>query len=149
MNRTKSRDISIAEYLECLIKEYFQAEMRAQIYTKRSDKNYWRRTAGHKRDKIEDITSRNRIPNIFNDTDTQTRYYDKFYPVNEIPPIIETSKDLKMYYSEGSDVTVQLENKVVVGRIEKSYNTGESADIRLFDDNTTHTFSYEFIRRIL
>ena len=145
----KSRDISIVEYLECLISEYFQADMRAHVYRKRSDKSYWSRTASHKQEKILDITSRNRIPNIFDEQSVYEKYYNKYYSTTELPTIFENDKDIQMYYSEGSDVTVHDADKILVGKILTVDLINSNVEVNLFDDNSVHTYTFAQVRRIL
>ncbi len=123
--------------------------MRAHIYRKRCDKTYWRKTAGHKEDKIIDITTRNKMPNIFDSQDTFDKYYDKYYAIGEIPDIIDNDKDLHKYYNEGADVTVHVEDEVLVGKIIIADYPEQTALVNLFDDNSQRTYTFQQIRRIL
>jgi hypothetical protein len=128
----KSKDLSIAEYLDVLQREYLIAEIRHKIYPKISDKNYWERVMDGKREKIEDICFRNRINSIFDSDVEKKRLYLQVYPETGIPnfiykddlqrygegefPGLEQS-DITNYYSTGSEVRVDYQGERKFGKI--------------------------------
>jgi hypothetical protein len=149
MSNTKTRDLSTLEFLDVLVKEYFVAELRRKIYTKASDRKYWKKTADFKKEKIIDISNRNRLPHIFDDEQKMSKAYDKYFPINELPPIIINNKDLYSYYRKDTDVTIMDDGNVLVGQIESSDLKTAKVDVRLFDDSSRKTFRFSQVRRIL
>ncbi len=123
----KTRDISIIQFFEVLQKEYIVAELRKKIYPKLNDKNYYSRLMSQKKVKIEDISSRNNLPNIFNDEYTKREYYSMVYNTQGIPTFIYRDdaerrklqgKDFEYYYSLNADVKVVTQTQTVVGKID-------------------------------
>lgn len=136
------------EYLGSLIQEYFAADLRQKAYHKRRDKDYWLRVAEYKRGKIINITSRNNIPNIFDSKELYDKYYDRFFPGDDIPALLSTGKDMTNYFSEGSDVTVTDGDHVMVGRIKTVSIRNQVATIYLFDYNEERPYSLTQVKRI-
>lgn len=149
MENTKTRDLSTLEFLEVLIKEYFVAELRRKIYTKTSDRKYWKKISGFKKQKIIDISNRNRLPHVFEDVEKMNEAYDRFYPLGELPNTLLNKKDLLAYYRVETDVTVTLNDKIVTGKIVASDTKTATVEVYMFDDNSKHKFRFPQVRRIL
>jgi hypothetical protein len=125
----KSRDISILDYFNTLQHEYFCAELRSKIYTKQSDKDYWKTIMEHKKNKIEDIAIRNKLKSIFSNNNEYQKVFDKVLHFG-IPDFIYRdfhqkrkleSRDLYFYFQPGSDVKFIHNNIELTGKI-KYYN---------------------------
>lgn len=119
MDKVKDRNQSPLEYLDALQIEYFQNYLRNRIYPKINDRNFYKKVMGLKQVKIEDISSRNGLPNIFTDKTIHEEYRLKVMPKSSIPPCINTLKELQLYYHPGSDVKVLVEEGVLLGKIEE------------------------------
>jgi len=137
------------EYLNVLTKEYFVAELRRKIYSKSNDRKYWKKISGYKKDKIIDISNRNKLHHIFNDETKMNAAYNVFYPLNEIPPIILNQKDLFSYYKKDNDVTITDNGKVLVGRIKEVDLKTAKVEVVLFDSTEHKMFRFNQVRRIL
>jgi len=111
---TKSRNISIPDYLEELQIEYFLNELRSKIYPKKKDRDYYKRVYNHKRLKIEDISSKNKIPSIFTDSSLNREYRSRVY-LDHGPPSLLNSYELVYYYRIEEHVKVLLEDSIRVG----------------------------------
>lgn len=123
MERNKSRNQSLYDFLQCLQKEYVNAELRSKIYPSIGDKKYYRKVMGYKEEKIEDISMRNQLPSIFNNQDVRNDVYFEVYTNFGCPNFVyknETEKekfkqsDLLNYFAVGGEIKIQKED----GRIE-------------------------------
>lgn len=125
----KSRNISILDYFNQLQLEYFCAELRSKIYTKQTDKDYWKTIMQHKQNKIEDISLRNKLKSIFTDKHEYQKVFDKILcwgiPEFQYRDYYQESRlknrDLYFYFQPGSDVKVKDGVKEYTGKI-KSYD---------------------------
>lgn len=113
--KEKTRNLSTFDYLEVLSSEYVVAEMRKKIYPHSKDKQFYSRTMLHKREKIEDIASRNSLPTIFNDTKVKEAIYARLIPAFGLPNFSYKNeevraeleaKDVANYYSQDGEVKV-------------------------------------------
>lgn len=139
------------EYLNTLIEEYYVACMRRRVYSKLKDKTYWRKVASFKAEKIYEIMSRNpQLPNLFDDVIVKQQYDDKFYPTGEIPKVILTELDLKLYYSVGADVWFKKhDQKVWFGRITFRNISTKEVTVLCNDTQEPQDLRFEDIRRII
>lgn len=119
---SKSRNIPISEYLEELQLEYFTNELKSKIYTKRKDREFYKRVAGHKRLKIEDICKRNSLPSIFTDGQVNSDIRKRVY-LEVGPPSFLKDEELSMYYRIGEPVKIVLEDKVSIGVVKGNLNS--------------------------
>lgn len=86
VKRYKSRKISFIEYFENLQKEYIVSELRSKIYPNEKDKSYYReREMLGKRQRIEDISSRNNLENIFTSSSLKEKFYSQVYNRTGLP----------------------------------------------------------------
>lgn len=103
INKKKTRNLSAAEYFMIIQQEYLIAEFRKKIYYSKKDKAYYQRVMDGKRKKIEEISKRNRLDNIFNNEskmeEVRNELFDRFgKPKFELSPI-----DLENYYAVGNE----------------------------------------------
>ena len=123
--RTKTRRLSTYEFFEIIQIEYICSILRARIYPKSKDKEYWNRVAEGKRQTIEKISQRNsQLPNIFTDSDLESAlsrriYRETTYPIfvykDDTQRLSQEYLDLLYYYAIGSDVRYDIGNGLEVG----------------------------------
>lgn len=97
----KDRNISIVEYLEVLQNEYIFNEIRKKIYPKKQDRDYYQKVLDSKKEKILDISERNRIPCIFTTPDIKDKLMKRLIPMFGFPNF--TSKESNRRYYEVYD----------------------------------------------
>lgn len=97
------KHLSTGEYYAQIQREYLIAEFRRRIYFSPKDKRYYERVMGHKRDKINDISHRNRLDSIFNDDALNERTRRELFDYNGKPLFHMTDEDLRNYYSRGAE----------------------------------------------
>jgi len=123
-----NRKLSIISYFDKLQLEYIINELRRKIYHKKKDKTYYSRVLEQKRQNIEDISSRNKLPSIFNDVNVKKLYYDKIYNEFGLPNFMYRSEahraefelnDIQNYFLVGSEVKFKKEkdNNIYIGTI--------------------------------
>lgn len=121
-HRKKSRHQSKLEFIESLIREYFIADMRSKCYPSRIDRRFHLKVANGKKERIIDICTDIGVPCIFDDKSLYDNYERAYYPLNEVPRVIENKQDELAYYCKNSDVLIRAEEKHGAGKI-ISYNT--------------------------
>ena len=103
METKKTRNLSVAEYFLVIQKEYLIAEFRKKIYFSKNDKNYYQRVMNGKREKIEMISKRNRLDNIFNnDAKTEEMRNELFDRLGK-PKFEMSQTDIDNYYAIGNE----------------------------------------------
>jgi hypothetical protein len=126
----KSRHLSILDFFENLQVEYIVADLRHKIYPKLKDKAYWNRVKDGKKATIEKLAEKNSLPSIFTDeamlrTFEKKVYRDVSYPLftyrDENHKLEQEFYDLKYYYNKGSDVRVDVDGDVLIGKISEEY----------------------------
>lgn len=152
----KSRDLTIVEFFNKLQEEYIIAELRRKIYPKIKDKRFWEKVMEGKHKKINDISLRNSLPNIFNNEAVKAKKYAKIYNETGFPNFIykdcedETQMaefDKKYYYNVGSQVRVFVDGELLIGKIDLvDFEVGE---IVVDLDNDKRSFDIKSITRIL
>lgn len=123
----KTRDLSTFDYLQCLQREYINAELRKRIYPRVKDKRYYEKTMFYKKEKIEDIAQRNKLDTIFNSEQVKRELYDEIYNEFGLPNFLYRNTDDELefrrwdvinYYAKKEQVKVKLESEeTVVGTI--------------------------------
>lgn len=141
--RYRSRKISFVEYFENLQKEYIVAELRYKIYPNEKDKKYYKeREMNGKRQKIEDISARNNLENIFTSQYVKKKFYDQVYNQSGLPNFIyrdEMDKlkrgalDIYNYFSKSTPVTVIYNDCCLRGRVEGVDIKNDSVIVYIFD----------------
>ena len=115
----KSRDLTIYDYLVALQTEYVVAELRKKISTRSKDKEFYDRVLHHKKDKIEDICSRNNLHSIFTDANESKSIRNKVYKLWGIPTFTYRDpqekldiqkRDIYNYLCEKSEIRVLSED---------------------------------------
>lgn len=127
MSNKKTRDLSILEFLKALQIEYINAELRRKIYPKVKDKSFYKRTLERKKEKILDISNRNKLPNIFNDDQIKKDFYEMIYIEWGIPNFLYKDElhhtefrrwDVINYFLPESEVRIKREGgEISVGTI--------------------------------
>jgi len=146
----KSRDLPTLEFLKVLQNEFIIAEFRSKIHF--ASKDYYRRVMDGKRAKIEDISLKNNLPNIFNDNSLKEEFYKRFYPEWGMPLFEGTdSKDFFLYFRANSPVQFKNENgEAEIGLIKEFNDDGGSMNCLIKKTNDEEiNVSISKIRRIL
>jgi len=159
MNKEKSRDQSLYNYLESLQLEYITCELRKRVYLKAKDRSFYQRTMAYKKSKIEDISTRNFLPTIFNDDKVKANMYALVYKEHGYPNFIYNStadhaefadKDIDNYFSVDAEVRVLMsENTVEVGIIIDRFFENGIIQIKLREHAETSPFPINRVTRIL
>lgn len=114
---TKSRDLSIFDYIEVLQEEYLCYDIRSKIYRFKDHKDYWNIVKEGKKRAITDICKRNTLPSIFTSPVEMERVGKKIYMGLCYPNFLYRDEkfrerwqdwDEKNYFSKGSDVKIEL-----------------------------------------
>jgi hypothetical protein len=130
-NKQKSRNLSIYEFFRILQLECVVAELRAKIYPKVKDKDYWKNVYENKKITIIDIASRNKVnnqplPSIFTDDDILKEIKDEIFGQGGYPKFIYKNKDQEnsqgyldhqCYYAKNSDVLCSYFGESKIGKV--------------------------------
>ena len=157
VKKYKSRKISFIEYFESLQREYVVSELRYKIYSNEKDKQYYRdREMLGKRQKIEDISLRNNLENIFTSEYLRCKFYDEVYNKSGLPNFLyrdENDKakrgnlDIYNYFAKDTLVTVLYNECCMKGKIEGVNIKEKYAIIYIFDLEKSLNVSFEKIVR--
>ena len=129
ITKPKSRHLTTYEFFEVIQIEYLCAQLRARIYPKPHDKTFWNRVAEGKKQTIESIASRNRLPSIFTDSDQESAlsrrvYRENTYPIftyrDEQARLNQEYFDLLYYYDVNTDVRFVFDGEQLIGKV-KNY----------------------------
>lgn len=101
--KNKTRNLSVAEYFLVIQKEYLIAEFRKKIYFSKNDKNYYQRVMNGKREKIEIISKRNRLDNIFNNSAKMEEMRNELFDRLGKPKFEMSQTDIDNYYAIGNE----------------------------------------------
>lgn len=101
--KNKTRNLSTAEYFIVIQKEYLIAEFRKKIYFSKNDKNYYQRVMNGKREKIESISKRNRLVNIFNNSAKMEEMRNELFDRLGKPKFEMSQIDIDNYYAVGNE----------------------------------------------
>lgn len=102
-NKKKTRNLSVAEYFLVIQQEYLIAEFRKKIYFSKSDKSYYQRVMNGKRSKIEKISKRNRLDNIFNNEAKREEMWNELFDRLGKPKFELNETDIQNYYATGNE----------------------------------------------
>lgn len=127
----KDRDIPISEFFEVLQKEYICAEIRSRIFSK-THSHYWKKVMVGKKDKIQDIATRNRFSSIFDTQEEYNRLFSKVVPEWGMPEFMYVSTqqfeklnkwDKLFFFSKGCEVKVlQEDGSYLIGEVLDNFN---------------------------
>lgn len=157
MDGKQERSLSVLEYLEVLQREYLVADLRRRIYPKPKDKNYFTRVMDRKRKRIEDIASRNKIPTIFSSDQEMDRVREDVYGPNGYPQFTYRDleeeqelkyKDFKYYYRTNSDVRIQVDDQVLIGKL-IDFVDENIVEVKVRKEENSRNVALEHITRIL
>lgn len=130
----KSRHLNILDFLDRLQIEYLQAEFRRSIHHSPKQKAYWKRVMDAKRVKIEDISSRSALDNIFNSPMVLQEYREQVFPNPKSSAFKFELKvaEQRLYYSVGAPVKVEVEHgEWKTGKIEEVDFDNGLASVRI------------------
>lgn len=100
---SKSRNLSVAEYFLVIQREYLIAEFRRKIYFSKSDKSYYQRVMNGKREKIESISRRNNLDNIFTNASKMEERRSELFDSSGKPKFQMSPMDIENYYAVGNE----------------------------------------------
>jgi len=151
----KSRDIPLADLYSCLQLEFISYFLRAKTYRRDFAASY-RDVCEVKREKIEKISSRNKLPSIFNDEHAKQRYISKFFNESGIPNFTYKDDDIKgkmscwdkfYYFQRGCSVRFKVNEDVLIGQITR--NDKDNCIVSIIDENKeTRELHYNNVSRI-
>jgi hypothetical protein len=101
--KEKTRNLSAAEYFLVVQKEYLIAEFRKKIYFSKKDRAYYQRVMNGKRKKIEEISKRNRLDNIFNNDAKMEEMRNELFDRLGKPKFELSDTDIENYYAVGNE----------------------------------------------
>lgn len=141
---TQNRELSVAEYFIQIQKEYLIAKFRSKIYFSPKNKRYWKKVMRYKAEKINLISSRNKLNSIFNSDEKMEDFYNRLFDENGKPRFELTDEDLKNYYTVGNDFSYQ-------GEIYNLDSIEENGKLRLYskDKNKFEIVDKNDVCRIL
>lgn len=108
-NMEKTRDLSVAEYYDVIQREYLIAEFRKKIYYNPKDKAYYERVMTHKREKINDIASRNHLDSIFTAPELLRETRAELFDFAGHPTFPLTEEDQRNYFAVGNEFSYRGE----------------------------------------
>lgn len=109
MCENKSRNLSVAEYFLVAQKEYLIFEFKRKIYHNPSDKRYFKRVMKYKKEKIENISKRNRLNSIFNSSEKMEEVRNHLFDKLGKPKFDLSEKDIDNYFSPGNEFSYKGE----------------------------------------
>lgn len=157
MKLRKDRDIPIADFYTNLQLEYLSYYMRGKVYKRPEDLKKFADICGKKREKIEGLSRKNCLPNIFNNELYRERYINLFIGEFGLPQFqyrddyqrkVKGMWDKKYYFGEGVNVKVNINDLVDVGVVMSNDHEAQKATIRLSMDKKEVTLLYDNIQRV-
>lgn len=158
----KTRDQPLLSYLESLQKEYLVAEIRSKIYPNKKDKIFWRdRVMEGKKKKVQDITSRNNMRDIFNCPYTRKDYEDSIYNDEGMPDMVYRdedqrqlleSQDWENYYLPQSEVRIKgVDGNNYYGKIQNTDLEDNKCWVKFLNDESEQLYEFDLrkVTRIL
>lgn len=129
------RHLSQIDYLDILQWEYFVNMFKSKIYTKLNDRNFYKKVMSHKKDKILDLSRKNYLPNVFDDKELFEKYRALIFPKQGITSSMKlTDEEIAYYYSKDSDVRINQDDSVLLGKISSSEGSHVKVKIRGTDE---------------
>lgn len=95
--------LTVLQYFEAIQKEYLIADFRRKIYFGVKDRKYYERLMNYKKEKIEKISDRNKLNNIFNDDDILHKITSLVFNGRGYPVFKMSEKDWENYFAVGSN----------------------------------------------
>jgi hypothetical protein len=103
-----NKNLSVSEYFLIIQKEYLIAEFKKKIYNNSKDKEYYNRVMKYKKEKINSISERNFLYNIFTNENILQELRIELFS-NGKPLFIMTEKDWENYYQIGCEFSYKGE----------------------------------------
>lgn len=159
MNSTKSRNLSIFDYIEILQEEYMCFDIRSKIYRFKVHKDYWNLVKEGKKKSIIEICKRNSLPSIFTSHIEAERVgkkvfiglpYPKFSYKDEKFRAQWEQWDEKNYFNRDANVKVEMpEGAMLYGSITGyDYNT-KLVTVRVRGEDVVREVNKDQVTRIL
>lgn len=157
MKPRKDRDIPITDFYTNLQLEYLSYYMRGKVYKRPEDLKKFADICEKKREKIEGLSRKNCLPNIFNNELYRERYINLFIGEFGLPQFqyrddyqrkVKGMWDKKYYFGEGVNVKVNINDLVDVGVVMSNDHEAQKATIRLSMDKKEVTLLYDNIQRV-
>ena len=152
---TKSRDLSLTDFYSILQKEYIAYFVRSMIYPPEYAKKY----AAYcvcKKDKIDKIGTKNRLPSIFNMPSLKDKYVDAFLNAFGLPNFeyrdedsrkIMGKYDKEYWFGEGTSIKIKTETETVLSVVIKNLACANKVVAEV--NGETRQYDYAFITRII
>lgn len=151
----KSRNIPLTELYSALQLEYISYFVRGKIYCKDFAENYMK-VCGQKKVKIDNISSRNNLPTIFNSEEIRNRYLKRFLGETGLPNFTYKDDEIKgkmqkwdrfYYFCTGTSVSFTQNGVTVLGVVLS--NDKNSCVVKIVDEfQQTHELHYNNIHRL-
>jgi len=165
MNQS-ARKLSFLQLFEVLQQEYIMCQIRYAIYPEKVinkegketyPREYWKATAHMKKERILDISKRNSLMNIFDDSyvkEMECRKilpeigYPKFVYKDASQQFLQEKWDLHNYYSKGAEVRVlNHQGKMITGNIKRVDFSKKQAEIS--HGTEVNFYDFDVITRII
>jgi hypothetical protein len=155
---SKTRHLSIYEFLEILQLEYLTVELRRKIYPKQKDKAYYTKVMLHKKQKIQDIAVRNVLPSLFTSPEIKQALYRRLFQEKGLPNFVyrdEKDKqalhhlDVENYYAKGAEVKVFCEEQIIIGEIYEVHLDKKVIFIKPRGSESLKPYSMDSVTRII
>jgi hypothetical protein len=154
----KSRDLPIGDYFSILQIEYICSAFRAKIYNREFDRKMFNDICKRKKEKIDSIAFRNKLPSIFDNENSKTKYINKFFPEWGLPNFQYRNKgqensrglwDKRHYFEIGSSVKIKNKGKVDLGYIVAHDIDNSQITVTIKDEKEEVVLDYENVSRII
>lgn len=157
MELKKDRDIPITDFYTNLQLEYLSYYMRGKVYKRPEDLKKFADICGKKREKIEGLSRKNCLPNIFNNQTYRERYLNLFIGEFGLPQFqyrddyqrkVKGMWDKKYYFNEGTNVKVNVDGFIDVGVVIDNDHEKCKVTIRMSMDKSEITLLYDNVQRV-
>ena len=157
MEPRKDRDIPITDFYTNLQLEYLSYYMRGKVYKRQEDLKKFSDICKKKREKIEGLSRKNCLPNIFNNQTYRERYLNLFIGEFGLPQFqyrddyqrkVKGMWDKKYYFHEGTNVKVNVDGFIDVGVILNNDHEKGMVTIRLSMDKSEIVLLYDNVQRV-
>jgi hypothetical protein len=138
MNKTKTRNLSPAEYLDILMTEYFCCLLKQKIHKNKKNISYYEKVASYKIETINDLCERKLMPNPIEHNEileSKTKSFQKRFGIKHLS-LSELEKIL--YFSPNNDFVVYVKaTELIVKLIDYELNsdviTVKDSEGKIFD----------------
>lgn len=122
-----SRHIPLIELYSMFQLEYVCYKFREFLYERQCDKKKFNDIALKKKEKIESIAFRNRLPSIFNDAAAKEKYLNKFFNDNGLPNFqyrddyqrkVKGYWDKMYFFKKGVNIKVKIGDQIEISEVQ-------------------------------